>query len=309
MSEKDNETGDKDPVGYRPTERDLSLEAMAEARHRALTESGDQEAGELEPAKAEAETVTAESKPAVVVAPELKAEDQVTKQMRKVKVDGEELEVSDDDLVASYQKQAAATKRLADANAEAQRIVAAAKTEAEQIKKPAAADERAAKVKEYHQALFEGDVDKATALFDEITPGRQAPIPDVKAIIDQVTPVVQQKLSNESALAKFETDYKDIVDDPYLVSVTKANLEANMAAGKPYAEALLTAGAQTRDWLKSKIPAAPAEQPTTTRAEKLDKKAGIVNFPTANAKAASTEEREQTDSEYIAEMRRKRGLG
>lgn len=291
---------DQDAIGYRPTERDKSLEAMAEAQHQRLIEQGDIVDGPAVEAP----------EPAATVEPEPpKVEDQVAKQMRKVKVDGEEIEVSEDDLVASYRHQETTRRemtRAQQARAEAERLLAEA--QANVPKEPA--PDRAAKVKEYHDALFEGDVEKATALFDEVmTTGRQEPPLDVKSVIDQALPVMKQQLSNESALERFTTDYQDILGDGVLTQVAQTELRRLEAEGKPYGEALFEAGNRARNWLKSKMPPAPNEQPTTTRAEKLDKKAGIVNFPTANAKAASAQEREQTDSEYIAEMRKRRGLG
>ena len=294
-----------DHVAYQPSARDQELERLADARNARveaeLSAAGDQVVQD-EPASTDP------------VAPTV--EDQVTKQMRKVKVDGEELEVSEDDLVASYQKQAAATKRLQEAGQmkeQAERILAEAKAQAAQMATPAKPAEpepdRAEKIKAYHQALFEGDQETASRLFDEVAQGRQAPIPDMNQIVSQATSVVKQQLDNESALDKFTKDYSEIVDDPYLVNVTKQHMEANMAAGKPYAEALMAAGEQTRDWLKSKVPASQGESTTTTRAEKLEKKGRIDNIRTTSAIAATQEEPEENTSAVIMQMRKARGLG
>lgn len=325
MTKKTDAPEADEPKAYQPTARDAAVEALAEAKHQkmmeelglvdtATDESTDAD-GHGEPSTAtdgheRPQTDTAGESGTEVAAP--KVEDQVTKQMRKVKVDGEELEVSEDDLVASYQKQAAATRRLQQANEEAARIVAEAKAQAEQIKTPPqpepTAEDRKAKYQEYHQALIEGDTEKAFELMEALTAGRQQPIPDVNEIVNRVKPVVKQELSNESALARFEKDYKDIIDDPYLVSATQIRLRELEAAGKPYAEALFEAGNATRDWLKSKAPVAPTETPTTTRAEKLEQKGRIVNLPTAHSKATATTETVETPADIIAQMRKARGM-
>jgi hypothetical protein len=309
---------EKDEPQYKPTPRDLALEQMANASHeRMMAELGETPAADAEPAAeavaADAPTVEAEPLETETPAVEPRAEDQITKQMRKVKVDGQEMEVSEDDLVASYRQQETTRRemhRAQQARAEAERLLAEAQAK---VPKEVPAD-RAAKVKEYHDALFTGDVETANRLFDEVmTTGRQESPPDVDAIVQRATPVLKQalkqELSNESALERFSTDFPDIIGDSNLTEVTKIRLQALMAEGKPYNEALFEAGNGTREWVKSMVPAVATEQPTTTRAEKLEKKAGIISFPTAHTKATSTAEPETTTADVIAEMRKRRGQG
>ena len=305
MTDKTDVPATDEPNAYKPTARDIALEAMAEAVNQRRSDDLKADA-ELHGDTAE----VVEPEPEVV---EPAVEDQVTKQMRTVKVDGEELEVSDDDLVASYQKQAAASKRLYDANQEATRIIADATAKAAALAAPItpqAKPDFTAKRKEYHQALFEGDQEKADSLFDELMQGRPAatPIPDAQSIIAQVTPVIKQQLSNESALEKFQTDYKDVIADPDLLALTTLKLRQFEAEGKPYAEALISAGNAVREKFKGTPSPTPAEPTTTTRAEKLEKKGGIVNIPTAHSKATTTAEPEESRSDIILQMRKQRGL-
>jgi hypothetical protein len=289
---------------------DEAIDAMADAAQKRYEDAGILPTPESElPDEEPAEEVVPPAEPTAELTPVAEAAAQVAKQMRKVKVDGQEFEVSEDDLVASYQKQAAATKRLQ----EAERILTDAKAQAAQITapKPASADERKQKIKDYNAALYAGDLETANTLFEEINPGRDpvTATPDVEQIFKQVLPAVKQQLSNESALDAFKKDFKDVVDDPDLLALTDMKLRQFEAEGKPYAEALTLAGNAVRSKFKTPAPSlAPTEQPTTTIAEKMQRKGGIVNFPTANSKANSQVDVPQSDSEYIQEMRKARGL-
>lgn len=294
------DTDEKPDVQPVLSPRDQAIESMADSAFERHV------AGGLEDLP-ESELPAVEETPEPVV-------DQVAKQMRRVKVDGEEFDVPEDDLVASYQKQATATRRLQEAD----RILADARAQAAQIAqqvKPLEPEvppaDRKQKIQQYHDAMLTGDMETAANLFDEVmNTGRpERPIPDVNAIIQQATPVIKQQLSNESALERFKTDYKDVMDDPDLLALADFKLRQFEAEGKPYADALISAGNAVREKFKLPTPSSDtANQPTTTRAEKLEKKGGIVNFPIANSKASSQVEREQTNSEYVAEMRKARGL-
>lgn len=292
---------------YRPMERDIDIEKIAEqVEERRLAEIAARDGA----ANSDANEGAQPAEP-VAPAPEPVAApvDQVAKQMRKVKVDGTEIEVSDDDLVASYRQQETTRREMhaaQQARAEADRLLAEARAKAATPVEPA--PDRAEKVKEYHDALLTGDMETANRLFDEVMlTGRQESPPDVNTIIQQATPVIKQQLSNESALDRFTTDYQDVIADANLTLIAQAELRKLEAEGKPYAEALFAAGNHARDWLKAKMPLVETGQPTT-RAEKLGKKAEITQIPTANSKATSTAERELTTSEIIAAERARRGL-
>lgn len=239
----------------------------------------------------------------------------------KVKVEGQELEVDEADLVASYQKGEAATRRLQEATRlrdEAQRIrdeaargtTTTTATPTAPAAKTLTPEERKQKLTEYHEALYNGDSEKAAKLFDEVmATGRgDAAIPDVNTIVERVTPAVRAAISNESALENFHRDFKDVVEDPISVSIAQGKLNALVAEGKPLAEALTQAGNETRAWIASKSTIPSAGNGPTTRSEKLAQKGEIVTLPTANARAAPQPgEKPQSNTEYVAEMKRRRG--
>jgi hypothetical protein len=238
----------------------------------------------------------------------------------KRKVDGIESEITIEQLLRDNQKSAAADKRLAEAT----RILSEANEERARIEAMKQAGvtnnqtvldtqpkEGANTAKEFLQSLFQGDEEKALETLTQLTQGRQADKPtlDEAELAKKLTPAIKQQLVVESALEKFAADYADIVNDPYLANVADGFMEAEMKEGKSFTEALNTAGGKTRDWIREKAGVKKdVPNPTTTRNEKLDRKATIDEVAATNAKAVTREDPQQTTSDVIADMRKARGL-
>lgn len=243
----------------------------------------------------------------------------------RVKIDGEESEIPLSEVARSVQKNGAADRRLN----EAVRVLKEAETRAAQILKEA--EIRAAQkpgestsvkndpadpppVKDFVAALFSGDEEKALEAFNKVFSGRPEPKQaqptlDETAVIAKVAPVVKQQLAVESALERFQQDYPDIVSDPYLATVADDFVKSEMESGKDIVSALKSAGDLTRGWLRQKAGVKSEEKtPTTTRAEKLEKKAGIDVVPAASVTATTQAPQPQTGSDVILEMRKQRGL-
>lgn len=259
----------------------------------------------------------------LAVQPEL-ITDGLDKKLVRVKVDGEEQEVSLDLVVRNFQKTAAADKRLADAS----RLLDQAKA----AKPPApvapandgsdtagtdgavaAGDgQPSPKAKKFIAALFEGDEDAAAQALEEVIAGRApgSTQVDPTAIAAQVTPAIKAQLENDSALERFLEANQDIVKDPHLTNMVNGFLDEELAGGKPYADALDSAGARVKDWLTTIGAGKPAEPAPTTpnREDKLARKAQMDNISAAHIAASSTQPPPQTASDVINEMRKARGL-
>lgn len=243
----------------------------------------------------------------------------LSKLMVKVKIDGQEREVSVADMQRQYQINGAAEVRLQQATRllnEARARAAAAPPVGSDARQgngdSAAAPENQPTAKEIVQALFTGSEEEATQAVQKLLAGRSTPVApthDPEQLVEQLAPVLKQQLVVESALDKFMAANADIVQDPHLVDLTNRFLEAEVAGGKPYPEALQAAGEQTRGWL-ARMGVKPAAEPapTTPRDKKLERKAAMDNLPALNQTAASTQEPPQSASDVIAQMRKARGL-
>ena len=250
--------------------------------------------------------------------------DGLDRTMVKVKVDGVESMVPVSEVIARYQKNEAADKRLAEA--------ARLRSEAEAMaqKPPASVDapptgaqtppqstpqggDKGQTVKEFLQSLFEGDEEKAAerlqALLSEGRAASSTPA-DTGSLAAQLTPAIRQQLQNESALDKFLETNQAIANDPYLTQMTAGFLDEEIKGGKSYPDALAEAGRRTSGWMASKgIPITTKEpDPTTTRDDKLARKGQMDDIRPASTSAASTVAAPQSPSQVIDEMRKARGL-
>lgn len=232
----------------------------------------------------------------------------------RVKVDGEERMVPLSEVVRTHQKESAAsqrleqaTKKLRDADEIQRQAIEKAKALAEETSEATPQDGNVAK--EFIVALFEGDEEKAMAAFNRATgSGRSNPIQDPEELARQLTPAVKQQLLIDDALQRFNTEYQDIVQDPYLASVADNFLQAELDSGTPFLDAVDVAGKQTRAWVREKA-GVPVETATATaRGDRLERKQAIDTIPAASARSGSMEEPEATPSQVIQQMREQRGL-
>lgn len=240
--------------------------------------------------------------------------------MVRVKIDGEEQEIPENDVIKGFQKDATASKRLEEASrikkeldaretalAERERQIVAAQA-AQAIKdSPTPPAPEGDAVKEFLTAFYEGDEEKTEQALRRLTAGRPSatPEPDYKSIVPAVKDQVKKELEAEKAVMEFTKDYKDIIDDPYLAKVADTFFDAEIKGGKSFSEALTTAGNNTRDWIKKYAP----EPASTARQERLSRKESIDNLPVTSAvSGAVSKDEPETPSSIIAKMREARGL-
>ena len=139
--------------------------------------------------------------------------EQVEQPKHKIKVNGKELELTTDELVQRAQKVESADTYLKEASQKLR------EAEAKQVAKPAlpshedvtenAAEERRALVR----AIQMGTEEEAMAAIEKL----QSRPPSVSA--DDVARTVDERLTFNDAVSKFQKDYKDLADDPVLLNI------------------------------------------------------------------------------------------
>jgi hypothetical protein len=126
---------------------------------------------------------------------------------------------------------------------------------------------------------------------------------------DDLARTVDERITFKEAIHNFNTQFSDIVGDPYLKKLaldTDAQLIAN-GDRRPYAERYAEIGNNLREWVRSK---APAPQEAAPVVDKESRKAAVSTAPkVASAKTASSlqEEKEDSVADTIASIARARG--
>jgi hypothetical protein len=240
----------------------------------------------------------------------------------KVKVDGVEEEVSLEEMTRTYQKNAAADRRLEEANRRlreadereaqlnaqmAERSAAATKTNpAEPLVDPATA-------KQFTAALFDGDEEKAVAGFnaavqaavDKAMSGRAASATPVDP--EEIAAQVEQRFAVNSALKQSQSDYPDMYADPDIEALAAMKIRAKRTnEGMDFVDALEATQSELAakfGWKKSGRQDAAA---ATTRDEKQKRKEALDPVASANVKASSTVAAPVSNSDIIAQMAARR---
>lgn len=232
----------------------------------------------------------------------------------KVKVDGQELEVTEDELVRTYQKNAAADRRLEEAAAtlrEANRRLALADEQLQaqtqqQHSAPAATDELQAEVKTVLAKMYGGDEDGAAEALTSLlakTRGGDQPTPAPAIDLDQLTLQIQENMSIDTAFAAVKADYPDLISDPDLEALTASKVSRAIASGAPRAQAILDSAAEVYR-LIGKEPQGRSKPPTTGR---MDNKQRLdLVKPASGVAATRSTPTEENVSDVIAEMANRR---
>lgn len=238
--------------------------------------------------------------------------DDPAKHKVKVKLEGQEVELSLADVVAGYQKNEVASRRMTEATKmkqEAEALLNQAKQqpkEQQQTQESAPGDVKTV-AKQVVESLLDGDTEAAAETLAKVLEGRgnatqQAFDPN------QVAATVKQQLEVDSVLEKFESDYQDVLADPHLAMLTNSNLAAELKSGQhaDYQSALKAAGDKTRDWMKSI--GAQTQTTTTPKQERVALKESLEQVPRVTASAANQDEPEPTYADVIAEAKKERGF-
>lgn len=306
-------SGDEQTLPLQPTARELMMEGIA-SRH--LTNvKGDFEGDfdpDVDPDNPDADQLALQTQERPVAAPASESQPAV----HRVKVDGEERVVTDDELIRSYQKNAAADRRLEEASAllreaNERAAQAAAQMAAPRSPEPVAPPaELQAQVDTVLSKLYEGDQAEASAALAGLlmsTRGGDQPTTSPPIDIEQLTMQIKQSMEVDKAFETIQSDYPDLINDSNLEMLTAMKIDKAIASGTPRAQAMLDAA---EDVYKSlgKVPTgrqADLTKPKTNARLENKQRLDIVNPASAAAGRISTPIEENVSS-VIAEMASRR---
>ena len=249
-----------------------------------------------------------------------------------VKVNGQETTVPFEGLKVSHQKDAASQQRFENAaakerflnqkEAQLRQYVANLK---QQGTPPATGEEPKPDtnytevVKEYHQALYEDDADKAAELLQTLTTGRSQATPNVEEAVNkalqeafsrqQMAQARAQQKSYENsvkeAVSWFEKEYPEIAGNAELRAIADNRTVTIMKEEPSMAPAYViqAAAEYAREWANLNISNGKSN-------ERVERKKRIVSEPKParkSAKIGEDEPADKTPSQIIEDMRESRG--
>lgn len=247
------------------------------------------------------------------------------------KVNGQDTELTGEEVLRRVQKDVSADVRLEQASQslrDAERIRREAEEQQASLQQSQQATARKGAdtvvvdpdvTKEFTRALFKGDEDAAATAFNKaVTSAVAAAQGDQKGRGQAATPVnpseiaaqVRQQIAIDSALEQSKKDYPDLYADPDIEAVAASKIERKVKEGKPFVDALdevQTSMATTFGWKKAAgTPASAAN--TNRRGEKLARKESLEQpLGGPNVKSTTQEEPVQNVSEAILEIAKARG--
>ena len=216
----------------------------------------------------------------------------------KIKVNGKELELTQEELIARAQKVESADQYLADAARRRKELEPPAPTgpTAEELQRQR--DEEDARIV---RAIQMGTEEEALAAV-KLLSSRNAQRPSVSP--DDMSRAIDERLAFNEAITKFRTDFSDIAGDPLLYSLAQQRdiqlVEANDT--RPYAERYEAIGKELRAWKESLAPAPKKDDPVvdTSLADKKARKELAPKIPTAATKKVAKVEEEDDNAEEDA---------
>jgi hypothetical protein len=241
----------------------------------------------------------------------------------KIKVDGEEREVTLDEVTKSFQIESAARKRMTEATqkvAEADRLLAEAKAAkpapSEKTSETSSNTDLIEKYKAQAEALLEGDTDKYAQLAVEIQQLGGASTtaePDFEKLSAALAPKIKQQMTVESAYDAFTSTYSDVIANPILYQMSVEKYHELTAEGKDAATAFTEAGEHARSEVRKMAEAQGMVIPTpstATKQDRLDVKrqaTSTTNVKSASGTASSSQTAPKTRAEVLAAMATSRG--
>lgn len=303
-------------LGQRPElrdeERDSAMEELIARREKQSEPEQEQEpekpASEPEAAEQpqEAEQAAEPEKPAEPEAPKLV----------KVKVDGEEFEVPQEEVeaaggVAVYQREKAAENRLRRANetlSEAKKVQQQIAQMMEQSlpKQPTETDDQfiAARV----EAIRFGTQEEASVALQEILSRTNKQVdPNV------ITMIAVNKIREDEGINAFKREFADIASNPLLLDLAssmEAKRKQALTQMPDWTEFYRSIGNEIRSVIgRPNQPASTPADGKTSQPDKEERKSSIVNLPTAASRAAPPEaQKPETREDVLNEMRKARGI-
>ena len=233
-----------------------------------------------------------------------------TTKLFKIKVNGKELELTEQQLIDRAQKIEAADEYLRQA---AEKKRQAEYVEPEDTGPSPAELQRLQDVEDRKlvRAIQMGTEEEATAALRQLREQASAKSPSLSR--DDVSRTIDERLAFNVAIDKFSTEYNDIWSDPILKSIALQQDAQLLAQGdrRPYMERYTEVGNNLRAWKQSLAPAPVAPKADEGFKAKEEKKAAAPKVPSqANAKTTpKAEEQEEDDSptSVISQMARQRG--
>lgn len=225
----------------------------------------------------------------------------------KIKVNGKELELTTDELVERASKVEAADEYLKEAS---RKLREAEARESKPAPTLPSTEDVAAKDMEERRALVRaiqmGTEDEAMAAIEKL---QSRTVPSVSA--DDVARTVDERLTFNDAVSRFQKDYKDLADDPVLLNIVLQRDKELIAQGdkRSYWERYEDIGNSVRTWKESLTKdAAPAEK---TVVDKQTRKASAPAVPqgasTKAPAAVNDEDKEESVGDVISAMAKARG--
>ena len=256
-----------------------------------------------------------------------------------VKVDGEEVSVPFDDLKSSHQKDKASQKRFEEAAAYAKQVQEReaqlnayihnlqqkeneekSNTTQQDVEQKVEAKNDPELIKQYHDALYEDDAEKAAELFKALTDtGRTTSAThNVDEAVERAMQrfMMQQQAQHQKAqeyayqkslddaVKWFDSEYPDIANSPELRSIAD-NKTIGLTQQYPDwspKDILKEAAESTRQWAKESL--SPEKNERATRKKKIVKQPRQAS---ASARIGEDEPAPQTSQDIIEEMKRQRG--
>jgi hypothetical protein len=243
------------------------------------------------------------------VAPEL----EVQAPKFKIKVNGKEIELTQEELIARAQKVESADVYLADAARAKKASEAPPPPEgptAEEIQLQQ--DEEDARIVRAIQMGTEEEAKIAVRLLTSRVAARPSVSPD------DMSRAIDERLAFNEAITDFRKNFPDIASEPLLNSLAQQR-DANLVASgdtRPYKERYESIGKELRAWKEGLVPAPKAQEdpkvPDVSFADKDTKKAAAPKTPAIATKKVAKVEEEDEDGEedtatVIANIRKARG--
>lgn len=220
-----------------------------------------------------------------------------------VKVNGKEMQLTRDELIARAQKVESADQYLAEAARLRNEQATKAKPSVQDAEPQVQADDDLAIIR----AIQMGTEEEAVAALRTLRNSQKS------LSTDDISRTIDERLTFNEAIGKFRAEYSDIANDPYLNKLaleTDAQLLAN-GDRRSYYERYQEIGESLRGWAKGVAKRyAPEQAVASPQADKVNRKAAAPAVPKGQSQKTATsveEEREESTSDVIANIAKSRG--
>lgn len=262
--------------------------------------------GSTTPFRANGEEPPAEETTEITPEPATPVEETHLPKTVKLKINGEEEEVSFEEVIARAQKVSSADRYLADAKK-------SVRQDPEPPQGPSPEDvQRAAEEEErqWVRAIQMGTEEEALTALRKMRTTTKGP----SISMDDIGRITDERLAFGKAIDWFNEEYKDLVEDPVLHQMVIRKDEEMVASKdqRPYRERYEDIGKEVRGWrdgMVKKFAPTPSNVADLTAKKEAKANAPSVPVPTnaRSTQAVEDDDSEENPSEVIAAMREKRG--